>query len=134
MKKTRTGSCHCGAVRYEVDLDLTAGTFKCNCSICTKARNWLAVVQPDAFRLLSDESALSDYQFGKQTIHHLFCKRCGVSSFMWGTDAKLGGRFYAIKVNCLDDATADELASAQVRYLDGLHDTFKSTPAETRHL
>lgn len=134
MKKTYTGSCHCGAVRYEADLDLSAGTFKCNCSICTKMRNWLAVVQPDAFRLLCDESTIGEYQFGKETIHHLFCKRCGVSPFGRGMDPKLGGRFYAIKVNCLDDATADELANAPVQYLDGRHDNFRSAPAETRHL
>ncbi|MGZ8993143.1 MAG: GFA family protein [Burkholderiaceae bacterium] len=134
MKRTFTGSCHCGAVRYEVDLDLSAGTFKCNCSICSKLRNWLAVVQPDAFRLLSDESEIGEYQFGKETIHHLFCKRCGVSSFGWGMDPKLGGRFFAIKVNCLDDATVNELANAPVQYLDGRHDNFRSAPAETRHL
>jgi hypothetical protein len=134
MKRTYTGSCHCGAVRYEADLDLSAGTFKCNCSICTKLRNWFAVVQPDAFRLLSDESEIGEYQFGKKTIHHLFCKRCGVGSFGWGMDSKLGGRFYAIKVNCLDDATVDELAHAPVQYLDGRHDNFKAAPAETRHL
>ena len=134
MKRTYTGSCHCGAVRYEADLDLSAGTFKCNCSICTKLRNWFAVVQPESFRLLSDESELGEYQFGKKTIHHLFCKRCGVGSFGWGMDSKLGGKFYAIKVNCLDEATVDELANAPVQYLDGRHDNFRSAPAETRHL
>jgi len=134
MKRTYTGSCHCGAVRYEADLDLSAGTFKCNCSICTKMRSWFVVVQPDAFRLLCDESKIGEYQFGKKTILHLFCQLCGVSSFGWGMDPNLGGKFYAIKVNCLDDATADELANAPVQYLDGRHDNFKSAPADTRHL
>lgn len=134
MKKLYTGSCHCGAVRYEAGIDLAAGTFKCNCSICTKTRNWLAVVEPDAFRLLQGESELTEYQFGKRTIHHLFCKRCGVSSFGWGEDTKLGGRFYAIKVNCLDDVTPDELVNAPVAFVDGRHDDFKQAPAEVRHL
>ena len=134
MKRTYSGSCHCGAVRFEVDIDLSAGTFKCNCSICTKSRNWLAVVKPEAFRLIAGESDLSDYQCGKQTTHNLFCKHCGVSSFVWGDDKNLGGRFYAVKVACLDDATVDELANAPITYVDGRHDNYNAAPAEVRHL
>ena len=134
MKKAYSGSCHCGAIRFEADIDLAEGTFKCNCSICTKLRNWFAVTQPDAFRLVSGEPEISEYQFGKKSIHHLFCRHCGVSSFTWGMDPKLGGRFYAIKVSCLDNASVDELLSGPIQYLDGRHDNFKAAPAETRHL
>jgi hypothetical protein len=134
MKKTYKGSCHCGAVRYEADLDLSEGTFKCNCSICTKVRNWLATAGPDAFRLLSGEADLHDYQFGPKVIHHLFCKHCGVHPFGWGESPELGGKFYALNVNCFDDLDVAELVSAPVSYVDGRHDNWQSQPAETRHL
>jgi len=58
-----TGSCHCGAVRYEAELDLSKGTIRCNCSICTKARAWFTFVNDEHFHLLADEDNMSVYQW-----------------------------------------------------------------------
>ena len=134
MEKTYKGSCHCGRVRYEADIDLSRGTNKCNCSICSKTRFWFATAKPDAFRLLAGETELADYQFGTRHIHHLFCRHCGVHSFAWGESVELGGKLYTINLGCLDEADLNELVNAPVTYFDGRHDNFKSPPAETRHL
>lgn len=128
------GSCHCGAIRFEAAIDLSAETSKCNCSSCTKTRFWKTLVPVADFRLLQGEDSLTDYQFGRRAIHHLFCKTCGVKAFGRVEMPELGGTFYAISVPCLDDATAKEWAEAPIIFQDGRNDDYEHPPAEVRYL
>lgn len=107
MASTCTGGCHCGAVRYRVELEL--GTLvSCNCSICSKTGTLLTFVDADRFELLSGEDALTDYRFNKGVIAHLFCKHCGIRSFARGQDPE-GRPMVAVNARCLDDVDFESL-------------------------
>ena len=134
MLKTYRGSCHCGAVKFEADIDFAQGTNKCNCTICTKTRNWNVIIKPAAFRQTSGEDALSEYRFGSKQGQHLFCKTCGVRTFERGHVKEIGGDYVSIKVASLDDVDPKELVEAPVRYANGRDNKWWEPPAETRHL
>ena len=101
MPDTYQGGCHCGAVQYELTTELT-GAMECNCSICAKRGALWAFAKPEQVKILKGDAALSDYQFGKKTLHHLFCGQCGVGAFSRGKNPK-GDEMVAVNVRCLDD-------------------------------
>jgi hypothetical protein len=101
-----TGGCHCGAVRFEVEMAIDKA-ISCNCSICTKRGHLLAFAPDQNFKLLRGEEALTDYQFGKKSIHHYFCKICGVGAFGKGAMPD-GTLMRAINIHCLDNVNAEQ--------------------------
>jgi hypothetical protein len=110
-----TGSCHCGAVRYTVEADLSQPVVACNCSMCGRSGTMLAFVPIDKFTLEQGSDALTDYQFNQQRIHHLFCNVCGIKSFARGTGPG-GKEMAAINVRCLDGVDPGALT---VKQFDG---------------
>jgi hypothetical protein len=103
--------------------------------LVTKQRAWFVFVKPPNFRLLSDEAALADYQFGERILHHQFCRTCGVRAFGWGDHEIMGGLWYYVNLASLDNADTTELAEAPIKYVNGRHDDYDGPPpAETRHL
>lgn len=74
------GGCHCGRVRFEVDVEI--GTIiDCNCSICAKKGFLHLIVDPQQMRMLSPADAVSLYQFNTKTAKHYFCPVCGISAY-----------------------------------------------------
>lgn len=100
--KTFTGSCHCGNVRWEADMDPPEKAYAGNCSICSRA-GWLLSFVPDAqFRLVAGEGQVRDYQFAKKNTHHFFCANCGVRSFSRGKSSK-GEAVTALNLRCIPE-------------------------------
>ncbi|TMQ10523.1 MAG: GFA family protein [Deltaproteobacteria bacterium] len=115
------GGCHCGAVRYEVDIDAATGTM-CNCTVCTKINSVGAIARPAAFTLVSGADSLSTYEWGGKTAQRKFCKHCGVHCFAFGHLDVLGGDYVAIHLNTLDDF---DLSKAKLSYWDGRNNNWQ---------
>ena len=130
--KTYGGGCHCGAVRFEADIDLDEGSNRCNCSYCAKVRAWFAFARgAQSFRLV-DGAGVSEYRWtppGDQEPHltFTFCRTCGVRTFARGEMEALGGTFHAVAVPALD-LTDEERAAIPVRYINGRERRYDEAP------
>lgn len=128
-KKTYHGSCHCKAVAFEAEIDLSEGTGKCNCTLCWKRRAWSASAAPEGFKLISGAELLSNGEHGG------FCTKCGILAFgylpqsEWNEHAR-----YSVNLPALDDLEPTDLIAAPITYYDGRNDNWWHIPAETRHL
>lgn len=130
--QTYTGSCHCGAVRYEADLDLAQGSNRCNCSCCAKVRAWFAFAKGAGSFRLRDGQALTEYRWtppGQPHPHltYAFCRVCGVRMFARGELESLGGSFHAVSVPTLD-LSVEERAAIPVRYINGRDGRYDEEP------
>jgi hypothetical protein len=110
--KTYKGSCHCGKVRYSVNADLSGEMIACNCSICGRSGTLLTFVPAAQFTLEQGEHDLTDYQFGKKSIHHHFCSTCGVRSFAQGSMPD-GTKMIAVNARCLEGVKVEDLKIKQ---------------------
>jgi hypothetical protein len=133
MLKTYQGSCHCGAVAFEADLDLTQPTYRCNCSICRRTRFWPAVARADGFRLLRGEAELTQYLFHTRKNQHYFCRHCGVRPFGIGTETPIG-KMVGVNLGCLEGVSEEALSGLRITCVDGLHERWSEAPAFCSHL
>lgn len=75
------GSCHCGAIKFEVEAPAEVEVESCNCSICTMTGFLHLIVPQRKFRLISGEENLTTYTFNTGIAKHKFCKTCGIKPF-----------------------------------------------------
>jgi hypothetical protein len=116
MSKLTTyfGGCHCGVVRYRVEVEKHEAV-ECNCSICSK-KGFIHLIVPAArFSLLQGADALSTYTFNTGIAKHHFCRHCGIHSFY---RPRSHPQDYDINLRCLDENIIDKF---QIIPFDGTH-------------
>jgi hypothetical protein len=96
--QTYAGSCHCGAVRFEIRTDFPELT-TCDCSLCRRRNALMVRVHESALTLLTPPAALAQYRFHTGTATHYFCRTCGIYPFH---RKRVSPDHFGVNVHCLD--------------------------------
>ncbi|KAI5809823.1 putative S-glutathione synthase [Peziza echinospora] len=117
------GSCHCGSLKYTLQLPVDLSNLKhskCNCTLCHKT-NFHAARIPDIKTFAedpsNDPSARGDYTFDRKSMHHIFCKNCGVRTWAYGFVPEIGGDHVVVNMFTIDGADLSGLPCKT--YYDG---------------
>jgi hypothetical protein len=103
------GSCHCGAVRFEVRTALTPAA-RCNCSLCRRKGALMSPPFEAAdLTVVACEDALTLYQFNTQVAKHYFCKHCGIYPFH---QTRKDPKLWRVNLGCLDGVDAYALEAS----------------------
>ncbi len=77
--EVKHGSCHCGAVEFEVELQNGFEKVRrCNCSLCRRKGAIMASVPVEKLRIVQGQNKLTLYQWNTRQAKHYFCSVCGI--------------------------------------------------------
>jgi len=112
MSELMKGTCHCGAVVFEVELDNGIDDLRrCGCSICKRKGAIMASVPLAQLRVVSGEEQLTLYQWNTKTARHYFCSRCGIYTHH---QRRSNPKEYGFNVACLEGVNPFELGEIPV--------------------
>lgn len=96
---TYHGTCHCGAVRFQLTAELEPAA-RCNRSLCRRKGAAMSAAFPKAqLQILAGEDQLSLYQFNSKVARHFFCKTCGIYPFH---QTRKDPGLWRVNLGCLD--------------------------------
>jgi len=108
------GSCHCGAVSFEVT-EHRGWLTECNCSICRRyATLWLHS-ERKLVKLECDPDATFTYEWGDRMLEFHTCRTCGCTTHWSSTKDENPDN---MAVNCRL-AEPEDIADIPVRHFDG---------------
>lgn len=124
--KIHHGTCHCGAVTFEINAVSDLHAHACNCSVCYVSGGDQMIVPASRFRLLSGQEAITTYQFNTGVAKHTFCQHCGVKAFY---TPRSNPDAISVNLRCLDRTN---ITSIQVDPFDGQN--WEANAASLKHL
>lgn len=109
---TLDGACHCGAVRFTVQLaEVLDAPRRCNCSFCRMRGAVVVTVLLGEITFVSGENLLTKYQFNTMTAEHYFCSRCGIYTHH---RRRSNPNHFSVNVACLSGVSPFDFATVPV--------------------
>ena len=108
------GSCHCGAVRWEL-ANPPAFLTECNCSICRRLGTLWAHAPASEITLYRDGDATLGYVWGDRLLAFHTCRSCGCTTH-WESLSTEENPPMAVNFRMADPA---ELENLRIRRFDG---------------
>lgn len=106
------GSCHCGAVEFEVDLeDGIQNVRHCDCSLCRRKCAYVASAPLNKLTVTKGADNLSLYQWNTKTAKHYFCKICGIYTHH---QRRSNPNEYGFNVGCIEGVNPFDYGPAKV--------------------
>ncbi|NUW57863.1 GFA family protein [Cronobacter muytjensii] len=111
------GQCHCGAVKFTVELTDGLNTARrCNCSYC-RMRGAVVVSAPlTGITVLEGKEKLTEYRFNTRQAAHYFCSVCGIYTFH---QRRSNPDQYGVNVACLDGISPFDFP--EITVTEGIH-------------
>ena len=91
--------CHCGRIKFDIEIPDKVTVHRCNCSICQKSGYLHLIVPSNCFHSLKGDEHLVDYRFHTGVARHLFCGVCGIKSFYV---PRSHPDSYSVNLNCIE--------------------------------
>lgn len=115
--KTMNGQCHCGTVKFSVELSDGLNTARrCNCSYC-RMRGAITVSAPhNGITVLEGKEKLTEYRFNTREAAHYFCSVCGIYTFH---RRRSDPTQFGVNVACLDGVSPFDFP--EVTVTEGIH-------------
>ena len=116
LQPIHRGSCHCGRIRFEVDLpEGLVDPRHCNCSMCRRRGAIVASSSVGGLRIVEGAEHLRAYQFNTNTAKHFFCPTCGIYTHH---QRRSKPDQYSFNVGCLEGV--DPFEVEEVTVYDGV--------------
>ena len=119
MSEIVKGSCHCGAVEFEVKLEIGLDQAqRCDCSMCRRRSAYMSDVKLEGLEVTKGADKLTLYQWNTKTAKHYFCKICGIYTHH---QRRSNPKEYGFNIACIEGIDPYELGRDDVS--DGINHT-----------
>jgi hypothetical protein len=109
------GVCHCGTVKFKVELsDGLKTARRCTFSLCRMRGAVLVSARLGGVHVVAGEDKLASYRFNTGTAQHFFCSGCGIYTHH---QRRSNPNEYGVNVACLEGMSPFDFS--EVKVMDG---------------